>query len=250
MARQKSIIKLEGTIGDISFYKSKDGYIAREKTSISPERIANDPAFARTRENGAEFGRAGKASKLIRTAFQPLLTTTKDARMVSRLTTLLVKVLQGDLINKRGLRTVQDGDLELLRNFDFNINGKLSTILYAPFTTSVDRVAGELEITLPAFIPADTVVAPSGATHFKILTGGAEVDFENSISIKDIQSSPIIPWDDTVSALTTYTAALTPNTTLPLFQVLGVEFYQDVNGTMYPLRTGANNAMAIVNIDG
>jgi len=26
MARQKGIIKLEGTIGDISFYKSKDGH--------------------------------------------------------------------------------------------------------------------------------------------------------------------------------------------------------------------------------
>ena len=31
MARQKGIIKLKGTIGDITFYKSKDGYIAREK---------------------------------------------------------------------------------------------------------------------------------------------------------------------------------------------------------------------------
>ena len=29
MARQKSILKLQGTIGGISFYKSKDGYLAR-----------------------------------------------------------------------------------------------------------------------------------------------------------------------------------------------------------------------------
>jgi hypothetical protein len=61
--KTKSIIKLEGTIGDITFFKSKDGYIAREKSSISKERIQNDPAFQRTRENGAEFGRAGKAGK-------------------------------------------------------------------------------------------------------------------------------------------------------------------------------------------
>ena len=249
MARQKSIIKLEGTIGDISFYKSKDGYIAREKTSISPERIANDPAFARTRENGAEFGRAGKASKLIRTAFQPLLTTTKDARMVSRLTTLLVKVLQSDITNKRGLRTVQDGDLELLNNFDFNIEGKLSTILYAPFVSTVDRTTGELQISVPPFIPSDSVLAPSGATHFKILTGGAEIDFENSISIKDVQSSPIMPWDETATVQADYTSVVTPNTTLPLFQVLGVEFYQEVNGFMYPLKTGASNAMCIVSVD-
>ena len=52
MARQKGIIKLEGTIGDISFYKSKDGHLARTKGGVDAERIQNDPAFQRTRENG------------------------------------------------------------------------------------------------------------------------------------------------------------------------------------------------------
>ena len=49
MARQKGIIKLEGTIGDVSFYKSKDGYLAREKGGVDADRIKNDPAFQRTR---------------------------------------------------------------------------------------------------------------------------------------------------------------------------------------------------------
>lgn len=53
MARQKSIIKLDGTIGDITFYKSKDGYLAREKGGVPADRIRNDPAFQRTRENGS-----------------------------------------------------------------------------------------------------------------------------------------------------------------------------------------------------
>jgi hypothetical protein len=59
MARQKGIIKLKGTIEDIPFYKSKDGYIAREKNDIDAKRIATDPPFQSTRENGAELGRAG-----------------------------------------------------------------------------------------------------------------------------------------------------------------------------------------------
>ena len=53
MAQQKGIIKLDGTIGGITFYKSKDGYLAREKGGVSADRIANDPNFQRTRENGA-----------------------------------------------------------------------------------------------------------------------------------------------------------------------------------------------------
>ena len=61
MAKQKGIIKLTGKIGDLSFYKSKDGYLAREKGGVDGERIKNDPAFARTRENGSEFGLAATA---------------------------------------------------------------------------------------------------------------------------------------------------------------------------------------------
>ena len=119
MARQRSIIKLDGTIGGITFYKSKDGYLAREKGGIPAERIANDPAFQRTRENGAEFGRAGKAGKVLRNSIRQLLQNVNDSRMVSRLTKEMVKVIQMDATNPRGQRNVIDGEAELLIGFDF-----------------------------------------------------------------------------------------------------------------------------------
>jgi hypothetical protein len=34
MARQKGIIKLKGKIGDLSFYKTQDGHLAREKGGV------------------------------------------------------------------------------------------------------------------------------------------------------------------------------------------------------------------------
>lgn len=58
MALQRSIIKLRGSISDNTFYKSKDGYLPRVKSGIEKEQIMSDPAFQRTRENFAEFGRA------------------------------------------------------------------------------------------------------------------------------------------------------------------------------------------------
>ena len=39
MAKQKGIIKLKGTLGDITFYKSQDGYLAREKGGIDADRM-------------------------------------------------------------------------------------------------------------------------------------------------------------------------------------------------------------------
>ena len=125
MARQTGIIKLKGTIGGISFYKTSDGHLAREKGGVDGNRIANDPAFQRTRENGSEFGRAGKGGKLLRNAIRELLQNAKDKRVVSRLTKTLVAVTKTDTTNERGLRTLQDGNLSLLENFEFNLNGKL-----------------------------------------------------------------------------------------------------------------------------
>lgn len=249
MARQKGIIKLKGTIGDITFYKTKDGHLAREKGGIDAKRIATDPAFQRTRENGSEFGRAGKAGKVLRTALRLLLLNASDGRMVSRLTQTMVKVIQADSTSERGLRNVIDGETELLLGFEFNIRGKLSTSLFAPFTSTIDRVAGTLDIEIPSFIPSNMIAAPSGTTHFKVISGGAEVDFQEETSIVETSETAILPWDTTATAVINLSNAVTANSTHPLFLALGIEFFQEVNGQMYSLKNGTYNPLSIVKVD-
>ena len=250
MARQKGIIKLKGTIGDITFYKTQDGHLAREKGGIEASRIASDPAFQRTRENGSEFGRAGKAGKLLRTAFRPLLLNSADGRMVSRLTQRMVKVIQADLISVRGLRNVIDGEAELLFGFEFNIRGKLGTSLCAPFVANIDRVAGEINVDIAPFVPANMLAAPTGTTHFKIISGGAEVDFEAETYVVATSETAILPWDSTPTTAISQVNAVTANSTKPLFLTLGVEFYQEINGQMYPLKNGAFNPLSIAKVSG
>ena len=250
MARQKGIIKLDGTIGGITFYKSQDGYLAREKGGVSADKIANDPNFQRTRENGEEFGRAGKAGKLLRNAIRAMLQNASDSRMVSRLTAEMVKVIQEDVTNVSGLRNVIDGEAELLEGFEFNIAGKLGTTIYAPFTATIDRVAGTLTANIPAFVPINMIAAPGGSTHFKIVSTGAEIDFENETFVMDAQATGVLPWDATATAVINLVNAVTANSTHPLFLALGIEFYQEVNGQMYPLKNGAYNALALVKVSG
>jgi hypothetical protein len=250
MARQKGIIKLKGTIGDITFYKTQDGHLAREKGGIDASRIASDPAFQRTRENGSEFGRAGKAGKILRTALRALLLNSADGRMVSRLTQQMIKVLQADVTSVRGLRNIIDGEAELLAGFEFNIRGKLGTSLFAPFVATIDRVTGVIEVTLASFIPANMIAAPSGTTHFKIISAGAEVDFEAETFVVENSETAILPWDSVATAFITQTNTVTPASTKPLFLALGVEFYQLVNGQMYPLKNGAYNPLSLVKVSG
>ncbi len=67
MAKQKSFLKVAGTLDGLTFYKSVDGHLVRTK-ACSKSRIMNDPAFIRTRENIAEFGSTAQWGKLLRNA--------------------------------------------------------------------------------------------------------------------------------------------------------------------------------------
>jgi hypothetical protein len=250
MARQKGIIKLKGTIGDITFYKTQDGHLAREKGGIDASRIASDPAFQRTRENGSEFGRAGKAGKVLRIALRPLMLNSADGRMVSRLTQTMMKVIQADAVSVRGQRNVIDGEVELLTGFEFNIRGKLGTSLFAPFSYAIDRVAGTLDVDLASFVPGNMIAAPTGTTHFKIISGGVEIDFENETFVLGSSETAILPWDATATAAINLSNAVTANSTKPLLLALGIEFYQQLNGEMYPLKNGAFNPLSMVAVDG
>ncbi len=250
MAQQKGILPLRGTIGNISFYKSKEGYLAREKGGVDAKRIATDPAFQRTRENGLEFGRAGKAGKTLRNAVRSLLQNASDSKMVSRLTKKMMEVLQADKVSPRGHRNVIDGEAELLEGFEFNITGKLGTTLHVPYTASVNRATGVLDVSIPAFVPANMITAPAGTTHFRINSAGAEVDFEKGTHVSETSNSVEIAWDNENTPVLSQSHVVTPNSTHPLFILLGIEFFQEVNGSMYPLKNGAFNALAIVKVSG
>jgi hypothetical protein len=56
--------------------------------------MATDPAFERTRENQKEFARAGRAGKVLRTALRPVLKSTSDRLMVSRLFKEMMRVVK------------------------------------------------------------------------------------------------------------------------------------------------------------
>jgi hypothetical protein len=249
MARQNGIINFTGRMGGVSFYKSKDGYLARKSEGVSKETIKNDPAFQRTRENGSEFGRAGNAGRLLRTSVRPLLLKAADSRVTSRMTREMVKVVKSDTSNARGERTAVDGDIELLRGFEFNQSGKLNATMYAPFTAAIDRATGEATVEIPSFIPQNTFAAPRGATHMRLVAAASKVDFaEETFNLDTDESSEIAIGPQTEAAIT-LTATLPTGGQEPIFLLFGVEFLQEVNGTMYPLKNGVFNSLALVEIE-
>ncbi|MEE4247754.1 MAG: hypothetical protein V2I33_20315, partial [Kangiellaceae bacterium] len=130
MAKLNSLIKIEGTLDGMTFYKGKDGYLVRTKGGVSKNRINNDPAFARTRENGTEFGHSASMSKLLRQSISGLLSDAKDSRVSSRLTQTMSRVKNQDLTSARGQRQVAIGlatpeGRAWLKGFDCNVDANL-----------------------------------------------------------------------------------------------------------------------------
>jgi hypothetical protein len=248
MAKQKGIIKLQGKIGDISFYKSKDGYLAREKGGVEAERIKNDPAFERTRENGSEFGSSAKSGKLLRDTVRTMMQNASDGRVTARLTKLMTDIKKLDATSARGERNVgvaiaMAAAKAKLKGFNFNNQAILGAVLFNSF--SVDGATGV--ITLPGLVPINDVKTPIGTTHISLRGAWAKVDFATNETDMQISNTVNLPVDATPTdvVLTPATAASGTGTNLFL---LMVEFYQEVNGNQYSLKNGAYNALSIVEV--
>lgn len=246
MPKQTGFLQLEGTYGDVTFIKTKNGFVARRKSSISADRIANDKNFRRTRENNAEFTNTAKGAKLLRLTFNELLQEAKDGRTITRLFSSMMKVVKSDPISKRGERKISKGDISKLETFECNGSALLSVSFTPKYETVIDRASGSLQVNIPAFVPEKSVTMPKGATHFKLVCAGAEIDFDNGTYNVSTSASDIIEWNTaTVNALT-LSNSVPAGSALPLFIVLGIQFYQKMNGYDYPLQSGAFNALSIV----
>lgn len=249
MARQKGIIKIKGTIGDLSFYKTRDGDLVREKGGVDASRIASDPAFVRTRENGAEFGASASAGKLVRNALRSLMMTAADSRVTSRLTKRMSEIKNLDGTSARGERNVgvaiaQPTAKNMLKGFNFNDRAILAAILHKPYQITV--ATGVIKI--DNLVPVNDIAYPQGATHLNIKAAWAKVDFANETSEIEYTNVENLPIDATSNNVVLTPAAAPAGAGTDLY-LLQIEFFQEVNGQQYSLKNGAFNALCVVEVN-
>lgn len=250
MAKQKGIVKIKGTLDDLTFMKTKDGYLVKEKQEgITRDMINNNPDYIRIKENVSEFTRAGKATKQLRNAVEDVIKKSKDRRLTSRLTKVMMQVVKADSINVRGARKVTDGVLGFLKHFDFNANAPLQSTLKTKYNYQIDRVTGQMTVDVLPFKPLGKVLQPTGSTHFRIVSAALEIDFDSDFVVLGSSESVDIPISNTTTALISLQNAVTANSVYPLFLLLGIQFYQVVNGDAYPLTSKEFNALAILAVE-
>jgi len=248
MARLKGLLKIEGTLDELTFYKSQDGHLVKTKGGVSANRIASDPNFQRTRENNSEFGSMAQAGKLLRNVVRTLMMTASDGRVTARLTQLMSIIKNLDTTSVRGSRSVGVGiadplALAQLKNFNFNISAILSSILYKPYV--VTPATGVIDIT--GLVPVNDIAFPSGATHLSIRGAFAVIDFANNTSEIEYTNVENLPIDGTVTTVTLTPAAVPKSAGTKMF-LLAIEFFQEVNGVQYSMKNGSYNSLSIVEV--
>jgi len=248
MAKASGIIKIEGTVEDLTFYKKDGKNFVRKKGGIAKERIANDPNFVRTRENNTEFAHSGSSGKTLRMAMGTLVFKAKDSKLSSRLLQTMSRIKNMDSSSARGERkvaigiTTPEGKMQL-KDFDFNANAPLKGVFFAPY--ALNTATGEITIT--NFIPLEHLHYPQGATHISLQSAVVHLDFATTES--EIAYSPIVnlPINLTMATQTLLPSSVPTGGGVQLFLFM-ISFYQEVNTVQYSLKNEEYNVLNILEV--
>jgi hypothetical protein len=265
MAKHTGLLNIRGTIANITFYEINGVKIVKSKSSLNRKRIETDPSFKRTRENMSEFGASATIAKTLRVAFHEVINTFKDTTISGRLTAAMKQInLQG--AGERGQRDFQILNNNIkLEEFLFSKSEVFNTIFkpsYIKPTTNNNR--NTITWQIPKFNPLNSINAPKGATHFKLILIAATLSnynynpelktylpVESALNgISKTANSNIHPLKTKIEADVTlqihfnFTNPLP--TTVAIVNAIGIVFYQEINQQFYQLTTG--NAMKIASV--
>ncbi|MDR2274186.1 MAG: hypothetical protein LBF27_24980 [Sphingobacterium sp.] len=245
MARQIGIIKIKGSIGDLSFYESGGMQLVRKKTGATKKQIEADPRFERTKENAQEFGRTMKSCKLLKQQLQDVLFQCTDKSFFNRLVSRMSMVIKSDPAHRRGERMVTGAGLELLGGLETNRNFKFKDQVLTDIDVSFDVIKGEGIVTIPAFIPAQRIRRYETSTHAQLVS--AVIEF-GAVIPAQIEA---IVWRSVHHELSgvrsvpgmKFSFARMPKPENALIVLLGICYFEQISGSYFPVAKGKYNAM-------
>ncbi|MBF9222508.1 hypothetical protein [Hymenobacter ruricola] len=244
MASQTGILGLQGTVGGLVF--RKDGSVS-QKPASNKAAFAGSASMARTRENAAEFGLAAKYSKLLRDSLRVAIASASDSRVTSRLTQKMRAIIGLDDTNDRGQRVFDASNLAPLLGFNFNAGAGISQTMY--FQYEVAGNGSNVTMSIPALNPASDIAAPQGATHFEVVFAVSDLDMEALTYTNGVVAAPlgILPLTSAplVNQAVVATFPAAPVDAHLVVGVVGINFYQQINGKFYPLNNNSTNPLAI-----
>lgn len=265
MAKQKGLIRIKGSLGDLTFYQKEGGDFVRKSSGVSKDKVLHDPAFQRTRENMSEFGAAAKAAKSFRNGFIQQAMRYGDKKLHNRIMKQMHAICKSGS-GTRGKRSIQLlGNENQLLGFAFREGKGFNNVVLFDVAVTANANRNEVTCTIPDIVPQTNIQAPSNATHFKIelaIVSWSHKGYSTaSKQYEDLAPSLAgIAADKTTSFIPLGAAAIgavtTLNVPLPntptmttnaaLVAAIGITFYSLEGTVYYPL--AGHSAMEIAGI--
>jgi len=261
MARVTGPFKITGTIDDMNFYQDGDKNIARKAGGgFNGKAIKTKDSMVRVRVNASEFGHCASVKSTFMRALHPYLFRVKGRKVHSAMTSMFVQIKSFDPVSKRGERRVAPG----LTTTD----GRNFLLTYSyPERFTIDQALGNRFTVDPVTqscscndFDVSGISFPEFATHVGLLYGVVVMDFdaikaqsflaeEYFIPKKDANHSivlnPVTPPSPFTASLVTEDEASGDGVHIA---VMGVRFYQEVNGVMTKLE--AKRGVGVLGVMG
>ncbi|MGC4128335.1 MAG: hypothetical protein QM564_01965 [Bergeyella sp.] len=124
MAKYKSLVELQGSIGDLVFYNLNGIPVVRRKSGFSKEAYESNPNYKKVRENSTEFGHCSKSGKLLRETVKEYIGDCEDQYMYQKFAKVMTQIKDMDYTSAKGKRRIENGyrspeAVKLLADFQF-----------------------------------------------------------------------------------------------------------------------------------
>lgn len=248
MARVTGPFKITGTIDGINFYQDGgENYARKAGGGFDGDAIKTKDSMVRVRENASEFGHCASVKSVFMRALHPYLSKLKGRKLHSGMTSLFVQIKNFDPVSERGVRRVAHG----LTTTD----GRNLLLTYSyPERFTVDQVLGNRfqvdmathNCSCPDF-DVSGIAFPEYATHVGLLYGVVVMDFEG-IQAKTFLAEEYYIAKNDVNHPISLNPVNAPSGTGVRIAVMGVRFYQEVNGVM--TRLEAKRGVAVLSSYG
>lgn len=250
-ANQNKLLQMMGETQQMTFYRKRNGeYALRRKGGITAEQYANDPRFELARANARDFARATKAASLIKSAFATITPPHATSDLYERLASHCKMIVKSDLQHDQGSRNLLDGNIELFKSFEFTTDNAFRNVVRFQPVYTVDRAAGTVTVELPEHVPAESILSPKKATHYKIRVAASAVDFvAGEPSVASYADSPEMVIENIAKAAQTLTVKIPANTKDPVFVVALVDFFTTDNEKLVQLYKSKFKLMKMIGVD-
>jgi hypothetical protein len=225
----------------------------RRKGGASKERIMNDPALARVKQNAQEFADLSKLSKALFDITAPFTKGIRDSRTYFRLVGLLNKVKKHNAIFESSQKTALTSmatDIGRQLMTGFNFNDKIP--LFENFSPKTNLKESENALILNQITTPSGIAKHTSEATFTIIMGRVCIDKQSGQCTLDLTNQINIRHNQNIEPMEFTFSTTPPENSIRLYLCL-VQFYIESSGKIHSStslpgrqKQGLNGSCAII----